>query len=226
MTYTRTDTPGAFNDFATERGIVDGIDLKPLVETISRDNAGMGRPTIDRHAIVRTRVMACLHRPAIYGISDVHWTLMNNPAFRAACGFNGKVPSRSTFSRVFGEMAEHPDMMREIVTALRPERKRWTVMELEVMEQIDEMEKTKMEDIDVIEMMEDMDRAYEEHAREQQEQADELIRLCNRNPRCQNNPDCLHQRWIDKMDADMRTAGYVGASLRESSDTRVPVTAA
>ena len=40
---------------------------------------------------------------------------MNNPALRDACGFAGRVPSRPTFSRVFGQLAERPELIEGVM---------------------------------------------------------------------------------------------------------------
>ena len=42
---------------------------------------------------------------------------MNNPAHRARCGFTARVPSRSTFSRVFGQLTKMSEAMVEVLAA-------------------------------------------------------------------------------------------------------------
>ena len=115
--------PTAFPDLAEQRGILDNLNLEPLMEAVSRTYAGVGRRAYDRRAIVRAHFLAYLHRSAIGTVTMLHWMLLNNPAFRAACGFNGRIPSRPTLSRVFSEMAKHPDAvertMDEIVRAAK-----------------------------------------------------------------------------------------------------------
>lgn len=47
----------------------------------------------------------------IQGLVD---RLNNDPALRHVCGFSGKIPSRSTFSRVFGVLALHRELMHQM----------------------------------------------------------------------------------------------------------------
>ena len=91
--------PAAFQDPAEERQILDNVNLQPLAEAVSKPYAGVGRRPHDRRAIVRAHFLTYLHKTIIGTVTALHWTLLNNPAFRAACGFNGKVPSRPTLSK-------------------------------------------------------------------------------------------------------------------------------
>ena len=54
----------------------------------------------------------------------LHRTLFNCPAFRAAYGFNVKAPLRSTLSRVFSEMAKHPDVVERAMDEIVREAKK------------------------------------------------------------------------------------------------------
>ena len=83
-------------DLAEERKILDSVNFGPLTEAVSVPYAGRGPRPSDRTAIVRAYFMAYLHRNPIKAITMLHWTLLNNPAFRTACRFSGKVPSRPT----------------------------------------------------------------------------------------------------------------------------------
>ena len=103
--------PAALPDLAEQHEILDNVNLEPLVETVSRPYAGVGRRPHDRRAIVQAHFLAYLYRATIGTITLLHWMLLNCPAFRAACGFNGMVPSRSTLSKVFTQMAKHPDIV-------------------------------------------------------------------------------------------------------------------
>lgn len=111
-------------DLAEERKILDSVNLEPLIEAVTRPYAGRGRRSLDRTAIVRAYFMAYLYRGPISAITMLHWTLLNNPAFRAACGFNGRVPSRPTLSRVFTQMSEHPEVVERIMDEMVDKAKR------------------------------------------------------------------------------------------------------
>ena len=51
----------------------------------------------------------------IADISRLRKELMNDPALRAACGFITRVPSRSTLSRVFGQLGGMREMLEELL---------------------------------------------------------------------------------------------------------------
>ena len=91
---------------------------------VSRPYAGVGRRPHDRRAIVRAHLLVYLFRITIGTITELHWTLLNCPAFRAACGFDGMVPSRSTLSRVFSQMAKHPDLVERAMDEIVREDRR------------------------------------------------------------------------------------------------------
>ena len=125
--FTSTDPslqPAPFPDLTEEREILDSVNLQPLIEVVSKPYAGRGRRAHDRRAIVRAHFLAYLHKTVIGTITALHWTLMNNPAFRSICGFNGRVPSRSTLSRVFTQMSEHPDIVERIMDEIVREARR------------------------------------------------------------------------------------------------------
>lgn len=111
-------------DLAEESEILDSVNLQPLVEAISKPYAGRGRKSHDRAPIVRAYFMAYLYRGPISAITMLHWTLLNNPAFRTACGFSGRVPSRPTLSRVFIQISEHPDVVERIMDEIVEKAKR------------------------------------------------------------------------------------------------------
>ncbi|MCY4652629.1 MAG: transposase, partial [Dehalococcoidia bacterium] len=104
-------TTAAFPDLAEQREILGNVNLEPLMEGVSKSYAGVGRRPHDRRAIVRAHFMAYLHRITIGTITALHLTLLNNAAFRSACGFNGRFPPSPTLSRVFTQMAQHPDVV-------------------------------------------------------------------------------------------------------------------
>ena len=68
-------------------------------------------------------LMAYLYKTVIGTVSALHWTQMNNATFRAACGFNARVPSRPTLSRVFTQLSEHPEIVERIMDDVREARK-------------------------------------------------------------------------------------------------------
>ena len=116
--------PQAFSDLAEEREILDNVNLEPLMDAVERPYAGVGRRPHDRPAMVRAHSLAYLHRTTIGSITALHWTLHNNPAFRAACGFTDKVPSRPTLSRVWKQMAEYPDEVERVMDEIAHEAKK------------------------------------------------------------------------------------------------------
>ena len=116
--------PATFPDLAEEREILDNVNLEPLVNAVSKPYAGVGRRPHDRRVIVRAHFLTYLHKTIIGTITALHWTLMNNATFRDACGFNGRVPSRSTISRVFSQMAEYPEAVERIMDEIVREAKR------------------------------------------------------------------------------------------------------
>ena len=116
--------PAEFPDLAEEREILDNVNLQPLIEAVSKPYAGVGRRPHDRRAIVRAHFLTYLHKTTIGTITALHWTLMNNATFRDACGFNGRVPSRPTLSRVFTQMAEYPDVVERIMDEIVGKAKR------------------------------------------------------------------------------------------------------
>ena len=73
---------------------------------------------------MRAHFLTYLHKTTIGTITALHWTLMNNATFRAACGFSGRVPSRSTISRVFSQMSEYPEAVEIIMDEIVRKAKR------------------------------------------------------------------------------------------------------
>ena len=86
------------------------MDFTPMASAVST-NPATGRRPYDRLPIVRAHFAEYLTKPKIDSIVTLHWTILRDAALRAACGFSGPVPSRSTFSRVFTAMAEHPEIV-------------------------------------------------------------------------------------------------------------------
>ena len=113
-----------FPDLAEQSEILDNVNLEPLVEAVSRPYVGVGPRPYDRRPIVRAHLLAYLNKTIIGNVTALHWTLLNNPAFRAVCGFNGRVPSRPTLSRVFTQMAEYTDEVERIMDETVREAKR------------------------------------------------------------------------------------------------------
>ena len=97
------------------------MDIAPLERALDKPEGSVGRRPYPRGPIIR----AFLSMPVegIADISSLRRRLMNNPAHRARCGFTARVPSRSTFSRVFGQLTamqeELEELLAEIVGKLR-----------------------------------------------------------------------------------------------------------
>ena len=92
------------------KAVLDAVDFTPLAEAVSTQPV-TGRTPYERLPIVRAHFAAYLTKPRIDSIVTLHLTVMRDAWFREACGFTGPVPSRSTFSRVFTTMAEHPEIV-------------------------------------------------------------------------------------------------------------------
>ena len=58
-----------------------------------------------------------MHFEDIKDISALHKKLRNYATLRAACGFTTRVPSRPTFSRVFCQLKERPELLENCLTA-------------------------------------------------------------------------------------------------------------
>ncbi|MCY4654978.1 MAG: transposase, partial [Dehalococcoidia bacterium] len=98
-----------FPDLKELRAVLKEVDTAPVERALTGPAGGAGRKPYPRGPIIR----AYLSLPflSITDISALRRELMNNPAFRAACGFTTSVPSRPTFSRVFGQLDKMPEWM-------------------------------------------------------------------------------------------------------------------
>ena len=120
-----TTSPAAGSDSISETGrlqrfqlrdpddvktVLDAVDFTPLASAVSTDPL-TGRRPYERLPIVRAHFAAYLTKPKIDSIVTLHLSIMRDAALREACGFSGPIPSRSTFSRVFTAMSEHPDIV-------------------------------------------------------------------------------------------------------------------
>ena len=92
------------------KAVLYAVDFTPLADAVSTDPI-TGRRPYERLPIVRAHFAAYLTKPKIDSIVTLHLTLMRDAGLRETCGFSGHVPSRSTFSRVFTAMAEHPEIV-------------------------------------------------------------------------------------------------------------------
>ena len=62
------------------------------------------------------RSLTCyLYRTTIGSITALLWMLLNNPAFRAACGFTDRIPAIRTLSRVFSRMVKYSDAVEQVM---------------------------------------------------------------------------------------------------------------
>ena len=102
-----------FPDLSQLRDVIEEVDIAPMVKALTKPAGTRGRRPYPRGPIIR----ALLSMP-VRGIADIsalREELLNNPAHRAACGFTTRVPSRSTFSRVFGKMGEMRETLEELL---------------------------------------------------------------------------------------------------------------
>ncbi len=111
-----TDLPestgeSGFPDLSELREMLDEIDVAPIESAFTSPAGSRGRRPYPRGPMIR----AHLSMP-ILGIADIsalYRRLMNDPALRAVCGFTTHVPSRPTFSRVFGQLKEMDKLLEE-----------------------------------------------------------------------------------------------------------------
>ena len=78
----------------------------------------MGRPAYSRKAIVRALLLVAHPDAAVPSVAALTWQLRNNPARRAVCGIEGKIPSQQVFCAVYQRLAANPDALAELFVAL------------------------------------------------------------------------------------------------------------
>ena len=78
----------------------------------------MGRPAYSREAIVRALLLVAHPDVAAPSVAALFRRSRNNPALRAVCGFEGKIPSRQVFCEVYQRLAANPDALAELFVAL------------------------------------------------------------------------------------------------------------
>ena len=117
--------PGEFRfpDLKDLREKLEAADISPIEKALTPPAGARGRRPLPRRPMIRAfMAMPILD---IRNISALRERLMNNSALRDACGFAGRVPSRPTFSRVFGQLAKMPELLEESWTrGLKELRKR------------------------------------------------------------------------------------------------------
>ena len=97
-----------FPDLKELRDILKEVDIAPLERALDKPEGSVGRRPYPRGPIIR----AFLSMPfmGIADLSSLRKKLMNDPALRYSCGFITRVPSRWTFSRVYGRLKEMPEL--------------------------------------------------------------------------------------------------------------------
>ncbi|MCY4652170.1 MAG: transposase [Dehalococcoidia bacterium] len=98
-----------FPDLIDVREKLDEIDVAAIASEFTRPPNTIGRRPYPRGPMIR----ALLSMPVlgITNLSALHKRLMNDPALRSVCGFTTRVPSRPTFSRIFGQLSERPELL-------------------------------------------------------------------------------------------------------------------
>ena len=99
-----------YNDLADLGRILSRIEVGPLLALFWR-KPGRGRPPYDRLPIIYA-FLSC-YPLNIQSISTLVDRLNNDPALRSVCGFHGRIPHRSTFSRSFSVLARHRRLFYE-----------------------------------------------------------------------------------------------------------------
>ena len=88
------------------------VEIGPLLALFAR-KPGRGRQPYSRMPIIYAFLASYfLNVRTIQGLVD---RLNNDPALRRVCGFTGKIPSRSTFSRTFGVLAFHRMLLHDLL---------------------------------------------------------------------------------------------------------------
>ena len=100
-------------DLDDVNAVLDTVDFSPMVAAIS-PSSEKGPKAYPRLPIIRAHFAGYLIKPKIDSITAFHWALANNPALRDVCGFKGRIPDRTTLSRVFTAMSQHLEIMDDL----------------------------------------------------------------------------------------------------------------
>ena len=100
-----------FSDLKDLRERLAAVDISPIEKTMTAPVRG--RKPFPRGPIIRD--FMAMPIIDIKNISALRRRLTNDPALRAVCGFIDRVPSRPTLSRVFGQLAEKPELIEDAI---------------------------------------------------------------------------------------------------------------
>ena len=104
-----------YNDLADLGRILSRVEVGPLL-ALFRRKPGRGRPPYDRLPLIYA-FLSC-YPLNIQSIQNLVDRLNNDPALRNICGFHGRIPHRSTFSRTFSVLAGHRRLFYDIFEEL------------------------------------------------------------------------------------------------------------
>ena len=127
--YARVEPRAPHSDHGELKAALDGLGeegLEEISQALRGEYSGRGPKPFDRKAILRAlfalHVIPRLTGEKITTLTALRNALINNPAFRIACGFGefGRIPSRSTFSGVHSQLTKAPykGMAEEIARRL------------------------------------------------------------------------------------------------------------
>ena len=105
---TPSSSTSQYSDLAGLGRILSRIEVGPLLALFTR-KPGRGRQPYDRLPIIYA-LLAC-YLLNIQTIQALVNRLNNDPALRRVCGFHGRIPHRSTFSRSFSVLAAHQEIL-------------------------------------------------------------------------------------------------------------------
>ena len=132
--YARVEPRAPHSDHGELKAALDGLGeegLEEISQALRGEYSGRGPKPFDRKAILRAlfalHVIPILTGEKITTLTALRNALINNPAFRMACGFGefGRIPSRSTFSGVHSQLTKAPykgmaeEIARQLLAILR-----------------------------------------------------------------------------------------------------------
>ena len=102
------------HDLDDVRAVLDTVDFSPMVKAITPYLSVRGPKPYPRLPMIRAHFAGYLIKPRVDSITALHWALANNPELQAVCGFDDRIPDRTTLSRAFAAMAQHPEIMDDL----------------------------------------------------------------------------------------------------------------
>ena len=114
-TVSATTPQAAKSGYGFLASILDGIDDAELIDALQRARMN-GRPGYPCRSM--WRAWLCKYILSIRYNVDLIERLRRSPKLRLICGFNGAVPSESTFSRFFSRLTHYQDLVEQCLNAI------------------------------------------------------------------------------------------------------------